>query len=430
MFSSLDRIDIVGNSDAGGKLYVQTDHRAHDEIENEIHLSVLFALTRILLVRHMAGESEFEIRYVLPTETPPTDLCRAVSAAGATLEVAEQAVALEASGASPYDLADAAMAGLARRVIEREGLSMDEEGLRTLELRAFEARPALEQDETGYWTLRMELAAVAGEILRRLGGGHWARDEHNLSMFPFAFLSGGDQIYNVFGRVERLFDRGLDEGPRRLLAIVADQATGGSSIMFSIKPGSFVRNEVLCRPLMSLPESGQDLDIPIVVYGEDRPNTFAHFPYNEESEARQEQYHAQALALLRSVEVEIHRVELADTLMLVVTGHYYAAEKILDPEFMRRMHEETGAELMLASLPRKGMMFLIDAASDDLGEFFHITDLKYTEQETGEPISTTPFLIQDGGIMGVARPETDNVDPRPEQSREKRAFFGKRFKKH
>lgn len=47
MYSSLDKIDIVARSPDGRKLLVQTDHREPREIEEDVELSVLFALTRV-----------------------------------------------------------------------------------------------------------------------------------------------------------------------------------------------------------------------------------------------------------------------------------------------------------------------------------------------------------------------------------------------
>jgi hypothetical protein len=431
VYSSLDRVDIVGDAESGGKVYIQTDHRSRDEIADELPLSILFALTRIFVAHRMAAEDgpESEVRYVFPAEAPPAQLCQAVAAAGASMEADGQTVPFDGAdpdNQDPYTLADAAMAELGHQVMEREGISADEAGLEQLERHSRGAAPDPEEDEIEYWTLRVELAAVAGELLRRLTGGRWVQDEHNLSAFPFAFVSDGDEYYNVFGRVERLFDQGLDEGPRRLLAIVADKDTGAGTTMFSIKPGGFADNDVLCRPLLELDE--KDPEIPVMVYGEDRPQTFAHFPYSDDGFAKMEQYHQEALRLLKSVEVQVLELDLAGSPMLVVTGHYYAAEKILDPEFMQRMHEGLRAELLVASIPRKGVLFVANAVDEAVGRFLHVTEMKFNEPETGEPICKTPFLIQGGEIVGLARPEA--AEPPPSQPSVKQGWFGKYFKKH
>ena len=62
MFSSLHKIDIVATSPAGAMTLVQTDHRTPAEVGEDQGLSMIFALTRMLVPR--TGEyAEATVQY-------------------------------------------------------------------------------------------------------------------------------------------------------------------------------------------------------------------------------------------------------------------------------------------------------------------------------------------------------------------------------
>lgn len=62
MFSSLRKIDIVATSPAGAMTLVQTDHRTPAEVGEDQGLSMIFALTRMLVPR--TGEyAEATVQY-------------------------------------------------------------------------------------------------------------------------------------------------------------------------------------------------------------------------------------------------------------------------------------------------------------------------------------------------------------------------------
>ncbi|MFY0573643.1 hypothetical protein ACN28S_04080 [Cystobacter fuscus] len=176
MYSSLDSIDIVTqNEETGRKGFLQTDHRSAAEIQREREVSTLFALTRMLNARQ-AIESEggpVDVLYVC-SEAPPDFLRSVVTSAGGRVQINDEPVSVyEGPIGLPEELADVAFRGLAFRVAHEREASLDERLLSALE-EEYAQQPGVEQDEPGYWTRVVELAAVAGELLRARHGGRWA----------------------------------------------------------------------------------------------------------------------------------------------------------------------------------------------------------------------------------------------------------------
>ena len=118
MFSSLDRIDIVLRGKDGRDEYVQTDHRAAEEIEEERELSAVFALTRVLNAKRNVAEGlpEPVVQYVMQ-HRPPDFLVPVIQAAGGIIlfgphtDLDAHAAAREA-GLGPMRARSALVAGL------------------------------------------------------------------------------------------------------------------------------------------------------------------------------------------------------------------------------------------------------------------------------------------------------------------------------
>ncbi|WNG24453.1 hypothetical protein F0U62_10825 [Cystobacter fuscus] len=424
MYSSLDSIDIVTqNEETGRKGFLQTDHRSAAEIQREREVSTLFALTRMLNARQ-AIESEggpVDVLYVC-SEAPPDFLRSVVTSAGGRVQINDEPVSVyEGPIGLPEELADVAFRGLAFRVAHEREASLDERLLSALE-EEYAQQPGVEQDEPGYWTRVVELAAVAGELLRARHGGRWA-EAQDLATMPFAFRLGGEGAspvtVNVVGKAERFLSNGDRDSLVLLLRMAEDQslvATEPRPVLFTLKPSDWnARERVLCRPLFDAPARA---DVPLVVYGEDLPNSFSLFRRGGSRDGEMEALHAQALENLKAISVELEEFGVGRQRMLAVSGHYFAAEKVLDVPFLRAMHERLDSQVLLAAVPRKGLLLLTSALVEPplAAGFIALCEEQYASQDSA-PISPTPLVIQDGVIRGFvqmrgeARLPTESAEP-------------------
>ncbi len=419
MFSSLDRIDIVTqNEETGRKSFLQTDHRPAAEIQQHRELSTLFALTRVLNARLLSEPEEVpvDVLYVC-MEPPPDFLSSAVTSAGGRIQVNDQPVSIyEGPIGTPEDLAEEAFRRLAYRVAQSHDASLDEDFLVALQ-RQHSGGPGPEEDETLYWIRVAELAAVAGELLRDVVGGRWV-DAPQMATLPFAFRIGAEgpsaATVNVVGKAERFLRNGERDSLVNLVHMAKDHALQGTrsgTVMVALKsPRWGSRDKVLHKSLF---EGTLQEQAPLLVYGEDLPNSFAIFVQEGAQAHDLDALHAQALENLKAVEVEIEEVKGPSVKVLAVSGHYFAAEKVLDVAFMRSMHAHLQSPLLFAGVPRKGLLLLMSGLVDPslTAQFIRFCQAEHQNPST-EPISPTPLIIQEGEIKGFAQ-VNDAPDPPP-----------------
>jgi len=436
MFSSLDRIDIVTQDKTSGqKHFVQTDHRSAAEIQQEEEVSILFALTRVLNARLM-GEQEGGVRvFYVCSERPPDFLQRAVVAAGGRIQINDQDHIYEGVLGTPGELAEEAFRRLARRVLRQRDLPLEERALAELEQEHLHA-PGPEDDEMGHWSRVVELAAVAGELLRGKCGGRWMEGS-GMATLPFIFhlAPGGDESprINAVGRAERFLQSGERDSLVHLLRMADDhvnrQAQPTWVLLTLNSPGWAGQEKTVCRPVLDAEKTAAE--VPWVAYGEDMPNSFAIFVKDGTREHEVDALHAQAVENLKAVEVEVEEIGESEGKMLVVSGSYFAAEKLLDGDFMRGMHERFQSPLLVAGVPRKGLLFIADVRSPP-HVMSGLMDILATEHSKNgsEPISPTPLIVSDGKICGVVRAVEKNQEasaaaPQEEEPRE--GFFSRLF---
>lgn len=416
VYSSLHKIDFIADGPDDRRYLVQTDHRSVEEVEAEVELSILFALARIIGPSRTEHGVGAVVRYVALGGLHPA-IAQVVASTGAVAEVDRDDVDLsEVETAPPSDLADGAFAGLARRVLEREGLVADEDGLAAFEKIA-SAAPSRDEDEVGYWTMVAELAAVTGEVIRGVAGGRWVDDPQGYADIPFMFAAGGpDSNWNVnaVGKAIKYLAIGDAESPRQLLVALRDREAPEGPLLFSLKPADWgAREQMWCEPLFSTSEP--IADVPLMVYGHDRPNTFSMIQRGGEIRDLATM-RSEALVNLARVEIEVEKVELAQVTFWVGHGDYFAAEKILDVEFMQGMHSVMG-ELIAAAVPEKSRLFLTSAIADPetIASFMRLVRGVHDRDEGGRRLSPTVFLVSEGRIVGVAR--TDDGSDEPPESK-------------
>jgi hypothetical protein len=434
MYCSLDKIDLAAQID-GRPVAIQTDHRARAEIEREPELSVLFALARVLNARdHMAGEGEpaAAIHYMV-SEDPPDLLREALTSAGAVLEWSDDRRELlgAPSEEAMNTLADRMFASLARRTATRVGTRDLGMALRMLEDQTWTAPPERD-DERAYWERVLELASLAGELLRAKhpDAGRWVHTDR--AMVPFGFqVSTGDSATVMFptNRAQRLVEDGRDESLFKLL-LAAEEALASPPDLTKgrLMPSLRARNSVevddaIWRPLVTDDRARPDL--PIVVCGVDGENTFGMMR-KEALATSPDDPMVRALANLADESVETEELHADGMVILVVSGGFYAAEKLLDESFMRSLHDELGAYMLAAATPARGLLLVTDAGeSTHLARFAEIARLRF-EDSGGRAISPAVMLVTDGkvtGCTGEERPDTGQLRAETEPSSPRRGLL-------
>jgi hypothetical protein len=412
VYCSIDKIDLAAKVD-GRPIAVQTDHRARGDIEAEPELSSLFAMARVLNARTQLaddGHPGAAVHYVVADE-PPLWLRDALAAAGGTLERAHRLEPLgPASELAVGDIADRCFSRLAKRAAARVGSRDLAIALRMLEDQTVAAPPE-RGDEVAYWSRVLELAALAGELLRAKYPGHWVQTDRALVPFGFQLASAGAVMFPT-NRAQRVIEDGRDETLFKLL-IAADETvrhpTDASTgrLMPSLRARRDVQlDEVVWRPVLA---DQVPADLPIIVCGIDGESTFGMI--RREALAKPPDLAlAEALRNLAEEEVQCEQLSLGDLPIVIVSGSFYAAEKLLDREFMCSLHDALDAKLLVVATPARGE--LLASPVDDhhsLARFSALAHHRHDEAG-GRAISRALLLVGDGRVTGYVRGpgETDD----------------------
>jgi hypothetical protein len=418
VYCSIDKIDLAARVD-GRPVAVQTDHRRSAEIESEPELSVLFAMARVLNARsHLeeGGHRGAPVHYALDDE-PPALLREALAAVGGTIERGRRTERLGAACEETVgELADRCFASLAQRVKTRVGSRDVAIALRMLEDQTF-ADPPGRDDEPRYWARVLELAALAGELLRAKYPGRWVQTDRALVPFGFQVDSGAAVMFPT-NRAQRVIEDGPDESLFKLLVAAEEtvhhptDATTGR-LMPSLRDRRDIElDEVVWRPVV---DDQGPLDLPVIVCGIDGESTFGMIR-REALPKSPDAAFAEAIVNLGDEEVICEEVEVGGVPIIIVSGSFYAAEKVLDPEFMRSIHDQTGSSLLAVSTPARGCL-LVTAAYDDpgsLAQFSAIAHARY-QDGGGRGISPAVLLVDRGRVAGYVRGPND---PPAEPSRD------------
>ncbi|MFT3696088.1 MAG: hypothetical protein QM831_23320 [Kofleriaceae bacterium] len=433
MFCSIDKIDLAAKVE-GKPIAIQTDSRSAAEIDAQPELSVLCAIARVVNARAQLaddGHRDAAVHYVV-SEPPPAFLREALTAAGATLERADKKLKLERLGPPNVRemgvLADRAFAALAKRATTRIGVRDTAIALRMLEDETH-AVGVERDDELLYWTRVLELAALAGELLRAKYPGAWVLNER--ALVPFGFQLRSDAVMFPTNRAQRVVEDGKLESLFKLLVAAEETANGAADgrLMPSLRDRrDVVLDEIVWRPVL-----GDDApqDLPIIVCGIDGESTFGMMRKEALGKPPGDAF-AEALANLAAEEVQCDEVGAG---IVCVSGSFYAAEKLLDRELMRRLHDELGADVLAAATPARGCL-LVGRITDEPAAIARFAELaRKRHDESGQrSISPAVMLVSDGRVAGYVRgPEhevedvTKPVDKAEEEPEKKPGFFARLF---
>lgn len=406
MYCALDRIDLAATVE-GRDVAVQTDHRSREEIERELALSVLFALTRVVNARQGGAE----VHYVVAD--PPPELTRAVTAAGAV--ISRSATRLPAGEAPRFEegvvgeLADECFRELAQRAARAVGTRDLALALRMLEDQTFAAPPPRD-DPARFWRRVVELAALGGELVRaRFEGVGWVVSDRAVIPFGLA-LPLADPLDHAMlfptNRAQRLIEC-ADSGHRdhslfELLTAAEETlqrppAGPAGRLMPSLRMRDSVElDELVWRAL--LPEAPRG-ELPIVVCGIDGESTFGMI--REGALARPaDDVWAEALANLAAEPVELAELAGGELAMLAVSGSFYAAEKLLDRSLLRALHDRLAAPVLLAATPARGGLLVAAYQRGADARFAAIVREKHAAAAS-RAISPVVWIVEDGRVAGV-----------------------------
>lgn len=416
MYCSIDKIDLAAQVD-GRPVAVQIDHRAREQIEAEPELSVLYAMARVLNARtHLldAGHVDAIVHYSVDDE-PPALLREAVGAVGGMIERRKRVESFgTANEQLSGELADRSFAALAQRVKSRVGSRDVAIALRMLEDQTF-ADPPSREDEPAYWQRVLELAALAGELLRAKYPGHWIQTDRALVPFGFQVQSGAAVMFPT-NRAQRVIEDGPDESLFKLLLAAeetvhrpADAATG--RLMPSLRHRQDIElDEVVWRPLV---DDQGPLDLPVVVCGIDGESTFGMIRREALTKTVDVAFD-EAFINLGDEDVQCEEIEIAGLSVIMVSGNFYAAEKILDRQFMQSLHRALGSDLLAAATPARGCLLVTADYHDNssLARFAAIAHARH-EDGGGRAISPAVLLVERGRVAGYVRGPND-PKPRPD----------------
>jgi hypothetical protein len=289
-----------------------------------------------------------------------------------------------------------------------------------LEQQTFAAPPDRD-DEPGYWRRVLELAALAGELLRAKYPGRWIQTDR--AVVPFGFQVGsGTAVMFPTNRAQRVIEDGPDESLFKLLLAAEETVhrqgdATASRLMPSLRDRADIElDEVTWRPLL---DDASPLDLPVVVCGVDGENTFGMLRREALPKPADISF-ADALSNLADEEVEIDELDVGGVQLAVVTGSFYAAEKLLDRAFMSTLHPLLDAELLIAATPARGCL-LVTAAIDDapsLARFAAIVRARHADAGS-RAISAAMLLVERGEVAGYVRgpgdPTVETAPDRPER---------------
>ena len=422
MYSSLHKIDIVANID-GASTCVQTDHRDRAEIEAEREISIVFGVAR-MLAPGLADPAKKRAQYVCMGELP-TFMRELVRVCGATFtengEKTPREPAIAADLEAVARISHDALMTLGRDVFARRGIEASPDGLRQLEesIRD-EDELDLEENEIAYYTTMVELAAATGVVVAgREPKARWCMTPQVMSLVPLALDIGGGHLTNVFGRTERYFEGEVSQGPSALLEMTETRAD--AMVVGILKPAEWAQGHKIA-PLSEPLAKGEGL--PVIAYAYDHPNAVAYINASSDGMTLDEA-RTKAAEFYRTIEVSVERLS-PDLPLWIVTGGFYAPEKLLDREFARELHVRLEAETLLITLPARGVAGIVPVRTDPREASVVASSFATRSQERCPPaerISKVPFIMMKGEIVGYVSIETE-TEPEPPRKGFWRRLFG------
>lgn len=183
-----------------------------------------------------------------------------------------------------------------------------------------------------------------------------------------------------------------------------------------LKEGIWKGREIsICRPLFGAEQLG---DVPLLAFGYDRPNTFEFLSKEKGGDFERLQKEAVANLRARPAKWKVARSTGGflgfgkKPQLLVFDGDFFAAERVLDEEFLREAQRLLKTQLVAIGIPARGVIFAADGLPKgkdprtEIAAFVAmIANIYRSSARETAPISPTVFTAQDGKLIGSIRSE-------------------------
>lgn len=147
---------------------------------------------------------------------------------------------------------------------------------------------------------------------------------------------------------------------------------------------------------MFVEELSSNANSPIIMYGVDKGD---HMEYTQSKGDKEDlKIKNQAIKHLEALEIPIHMQEM-EGIEIAMVQHEYAAEKILDSQFMKKLAARLGSQSIVVGIPMKGFMVAV-AKGNGEANLYGATVKQYNNAQT-YPISDSIYYIIDGEIEMV-----------------------------
>jgi hypothetical protein len=182
-----------------------------------------------------------------------------------------------------------------------------------------------------------------------------------------------------------------------------------TSILPSYRASTWIeKDSYVYEPLLlnALPE----MNMPIITYGFDTAETFTGMLKNEQ-QVSLDILRESALQNIKKIQLEWEELDIKELHMLSCTGDYFAAEKSLDQDFMKKAHEHFNTSMLAVSIPRKGRLFVTSGIQkpEVINMFAHLSKIQFAEDSTHPSLSSSIFICQSSVISGVIQPKKEEV---------------------
>ena len=142
---------------------------------------------------------------------------------------------------------------------------------------------------------------------------------------------------------------------------------------------------------------------PMVAYGTDKGSHIEYVEAKDANELEQRIAEIKKVALNNISKIEVkHSIQIIDgEKLFIVEPHEYAAEKLLDKEFLNVVAKELGNESFLVGIPHQGVFSAVSSMSSFKGKFLGFIKHKFENPEANA-ITPHVFEIFKGDIIAVA----------------------------
>jgi hypothetical protein len=166
------------------------------------------------------------------------------------------------------------------------------------------------------------------------------------------------------------------------------------------------QGDAFFRPLWA---GAQSPYMPLVAFGYDHPHTFEFLNRDRLGEMGKTEMQLEREAVhnlrRRSAHWEPLDVKLGwfkKLRMLMCADDFLAAERILDPLFMTEAQRRLGARGLLAGVPRRGLLVVMngEAGAEEIARFAAMVVQQFQAGDSA-PISPMAFAVKDGRILAL-----------------------------